>query len=391
MARQQASGPQTETTAGKGPKVNETERPRYYGTSIATSQHPFVPLSSSMGQFPLGHTGMHPQNLFIETGLLLNSMMIWPYQNNAMGVPPYTYPSGGSVQLPRLPNPHLQQRHLLSQPLQSTMNYPPTQQVSQTQQSQLNFQHQATQVPQVPLVSQAPQIANLTSSHHPQHHQNYQLGPQDLVKGLQDTLPVPPLSKAPTRPETRPQVGQKRAKRMSKFTKEQDELILKLKREGKTWVEIADIAKVGNYLAARNRYQVIVGQQGNNNSSSWGHKDRLVLHSLLDSAELEKWQYIAAEMRKATGKDFSDKECRDIVRYYFWLDPYSFGVYENSMQEVIKEKHITEKAIKQEAKKSSEFPYVQSLLNNPPFHGPPGEVDHYYDLSCKKNLSNRTH
>ncbi|CCE82535.1 Piso0_002265 [Millerozyma farinosa CBS 7064] len=377
MARQQASGTQTATTPGQGPKVNETERPRYYGTSIATPQHPFVSFSNTTGQFPLGHTGMYPLNSFIETGPSLNTMMIWPYQNNAIGAPTYTYPSGGSVQSPQQANSHLQQRHSLSQPLQTAINYPPAQQAPQTQQQQLTF---PAQVPQIPRVSQ---VVNPGLSRPPLHHQNYHSSPQDFVKSLQETLPAPPLNNAPTRPEARPQVGQRRAKRMSKFSKEQDELIVKLKREGKTWVEIADIAKVGNYLAARNRYQVIVGQQGNNNSSSWGQKDKLVLHSLLDSAELEKWQYIAAEMRKATGKDFSDKECREIVRYYFWSDPYSFGVYENTMQEVIKEKNITDKSMEQEGKKSSEFPYIQSLLNNPPIHGPPGEVDHYYELSCK--------
>lgn len=186
-----------------------------------------------------------------------------------------------------------------------------------------------------------------------------------FVERLQRAMPAPPLAKAPTRPEISMQLTQKRTRRKSKFTKGQDDLIVQLKQKGKSWVEIAEMSGVGSYLAARNRYQVIVGQQGNNNSSSWDESDKSLLQKLLDDAEIEKWKFIAVELNKATGKNFTDKECRDTVRTLFWANPVSFDVSEETMQECIKENKVTERANEQQLHVDSKNSYVQPFYNNP--------------------------
>jgi hypothetical protein len=164
---------------------------------------------------------------------------------------------------------------------------------------------------------------------------------------LQQVLPTPPLSRAPTRPDITLNLAQKRVKRKSKFSKSQDDLIVSLKKKGKSWVEIAEISGVGSYLAARNRFQVIVGQQGNNNSSSWNLEDKVNLQNLLDVGEIEKWKFISIELNKATNKDFTDLECRELIKLMFWNNPGSFGVNEDTIKECLKEKKITEKAVEQ--------------------------------------------
>lgn len=169
-----------------------------------------------------------------------------------------------------------------------------------------------------------------------------------FVEQLQQVMVRPPLSRASVRPEAAGGASNRRSKRRLKYTREQDDLIVRLKKEGKLWVEIAEVSGVGSYLAARNRYQVIVGQQGNNNSSSWTPEDRRVLHEVLDNAELDKWRCIAAELSKASGKTFTSKECRDMVRYLFWTNPSSFSVSDEVVTECAKEQKITERAVLQE-------------------------------------------
>ncbi|CUM45049.1 uncharacterized protein AC631_01357 [Debaryomyces fabryi] len=186
---------------------------------------------------------------------------------------------------------------------------------------------------------------------------------EGFIERLQQLLPVPPMSRVAIRPEINLLLNQKRARRKSKFSKSQDDLIVELKRKGKTWVEIAEISGVGSYLAARNRYQVIVGQQGNNNSSSWGDEDKSTLRKLLDEAEIEKWKFIAAELSKATGKSFSDRECRETVRMLFWADPASFNVSEETVNECYKEKKITERANEQQLYIDSERHYAQPFFS----------------------------
>lgn len=172
---------------------------------------------------------------------------------------------------------------------------------------------------------------------------------QELIEKLQILLPVPPLSKAFLRPDVSNFANHKRAKRKSKFTEEQDRTIVSMKRQGHSWVAIAEATGVGSYLAARNRYQVIVGQQGSKLMSSWSLKDRKLLQSLLDDAEINKWEYIASKLSKATGKKFTAKECRKYVRHLFWMDPTAMGVLMKTVAELEKENEITRKLLKQEA------------------------------------------
>lgn len=164
---------------------------------------------------------------------------------------------------------------------------------------------------------------------------------------LREALPAPPLALAPTRPEPPLAKPSRRTKRRSKFTKEQDDLIVCLKKDGRLWVEIAEIVGVGSYLAARNRYQVIVGQQGNNNSLSWTAEDREHLQLLLDPAELDKWRYIAQELSRATGKDYTAEECREHARHMFWMNPAAMGVNEGTVMELRKERYATQRLLLQ--------------------------------------------
>ncbi|RLV94885.1 Adherence factor [Spathaspora sp. JA1] len=164
---------------------------------------------------------------------------------------------------------------------------------------------------------------------------------------IQPLLPVPPLYRSSTRPDLNINLSQKRAKRKSKFSKQQDDMIVSLKKKGKSWVEIAEITGVGSYLAARNRYQVIVGQQGNNNSSSWDLRDKVHLQEILDAGELEKWRFISNELNKSSNKNFTDLECREMIRELFWNNPASFGVNEETINECLKEKKLTDKSIEQ--------------------------------------------
>lgn len=167
----------------------------------------------------------------------------------------------------------------------------------------------------------------------------------------------PPLSKAPVRPDVMFMGSQRRPKRKSKFTKLQDSMIIRLKKEGRLWVEIADIAGVGSYLAARNRYQVIVGQQGNNNSLSWTAEDRRQLHLLLDAAEVDKWRYVALELFKATGKHYTPHEVQQFTRQMLWLNPAAMGVLEKLVVELRREKKITERILQQTGERD-EFDYI---------------------------------
>lgn len=192
----------------------------------------------------------------------------------------------------------------------------------------------------------------------------HNLNLEKFAEKLQEVLPVPPLSKMPIRADMNINLNQKRTKRKTKFTKKQDELILSLKKEGKSWAEIAEFSGVGSFLAARNRYQVIVGQQGNNNSSSWNGEDTETLRSMLDDGELAKWKYISVKLNKATNKYFSPKECRDMVRCLFWSNPLSFEVHEEVLNECIKEKRMTRKSFDHDIKNSNELMYSQRLLDN---------------------------
>ncbi|KAK6465798.1 hypothetical protein DFJ63DRAFT_310881 [Scheffersomyces coipomensis] len=226
--------------------------------------------------------------------------------------------------------------------------------VSSTSQQHQQVQQQAQQQPQQS--QQQSQQVSVSTANPPQSITNNVIFP-NFCERLQQLLPPPPLSRADPRPELGLSLSNKRAKRKSKFSKQQDDLIVSLKKKGKSWVEIAEISQVGSYLAARNRYQVIVGQQGNNNSSSWDNEDKEHLQRILDAGEIEKWRFISTELNKATSKNFTDVECREIVRMLFWANPGQFSVNEDTINECIKEKKLAEKSVEQReqhGKKKSE-------------------------------------
>lgn len=288
---------------------------------------------------PAGHGGLYPQS----PPLPLHSMQQPPSQLNVHtnGLPTLAIPNllAQITQIPNLllnllsliPNPHLAQQpaqmeHATSQMPGALPSYQHPHQLYPQFYDQNNYmlvQHQLS--PQTaPPQMQASELAYLRPG-----------SAIGLVERLQAELPEPPLAQAPVRPD-QPSMPSKRIKRKSKFSEEQDLLIVSLKREGRPWVEIADIAGVDSYLAARNRYQVIVGQQGNNNSSSWTQEDRNLLQHLLDGAEIQKWDYIAKKLSQATGKPFDGIECRELVREMFWASPNLMGVGEETVAELQK-------------------------------------------------------
>jgi hypothetical protein len=140
------------------------------------------------------------------------------------------------------------------------------------------------------------------------------------------TLTEPPLSTA-TPPNTSALQSdpQPRPKKKSKYTAEQDAIILKLKHEAKPWSEIAAAADCGNALAARNRYQVLIGQQGGG-TVIWDSEDAHGLKMLLEEAERAKWEHVAAELSRARSKHFSAVECRNKIKQLFDQNPTNFGV-----------------------------------------------------------------
>lgn len=157
-----------------------------------------------------------------------------------------------------------------------------------------------------------------------------------LIDTLKEVLPEPPLRNQPLQTEFA-ETTLKRSKRKSKFTKEQDDMIVDLKSKGKSWIDIAQITGVGSFLAARNRYQVLIGQQGVG-SSVWGPTDSQNLQNLVDEGELEKWKFIAREMYKLTGKSFTDTQCRELIHELFLEDPTEFGVDEESLKDYTNQK-----------------------------------------------------
>lgn len=155
----------------------------------------------------------------------------------------------------------------------------------------------------------------------------------EIISALKRILIQPPLKNQPLPPEVSTESTIKRSKRKSKFSQEQDEMIVDLKKKGKSWVDIAQLTGVGSFLAARNRYQVLMGQQGVA-STVWGQEDTRILQSLVDEGELEKWRFISREMYKLTGKFFTDIQCRELVRELFYQDPSEFGVDDATLNEI---------------------------------------------------------
>lgn len=339
----------------------EYEQTHYYNLPMVVQQ-PYLQVSAASNNGTI-NTPSNPQQgppPHGSTQYTMNQGIIYPSQqpfyetipiNNYLLIPQLNGAAGGNLNL--YGGNFIQHQAIVQNQMQ------PQRQNQQSQQNQ-PIQHQQA-IQQAP----RPQVHQLVQA---QASQAQSTQPKHLFAGftekLQELLPTPPLSKAAIRLDVNFLINQKRAKRKSKFTQRQDEMIVSLKRKGKSWVEIAEATQVGSYLAARNRYQVIVGQQGNNNSSSWTSDDKVLLRRLIDSSEIEKWKFIASELNKATGKNFTDKECRDFIKVMFWANPASFGANEDTLNECVKEKKITEKARDHEVKNASneEVVYAEGYL-----------------------------
>ncbi|KAG7845385.1 hypothetical protein KL941_003231 [Ogataea angusta] len=160
-------------------------------------------------------------------------------------------------------------------------------------------------------------------------------GISPLAYKLSQQLPTPPFDKLEPSPDSLRQQPMRRTKRKSKFTKEQDQMIIDLKKAGKSWVEIAELANVGTFLAARNRYQVLIGQQGGG-SNDCGPEDVMELRNVVDQGELEKLRYLVREFEKTTGKAVDQKQLRELLRYLFWKNPGFFDVDEAYLAELLR-------------------------------------------------------
>lgn len=143
-------------------------------------------------------------------------------------------------------------------------------------------------------------------------------------------VPEPPLATAePNNPSALLGENVERPKKKSKYSTEQDNLILSLKKEGKSWSEISDAAQCGNSIAARNRYQVLMGQQGGG-AVVWEKEDSAKLKSLLEEGERTKWQFIANDLSRMRNKKVSSEACRRKIKELFKENPASFGIVMNA-------------------------------------------------------------
>lgn len=152
--------------------------------------------------------------------------------------------------------------------------------------------------------------------------------PQGATGGpiLPLTLTEPPLSAAaPINPNALVSDTQARPKKKSKYTPEQDAIILQMKKDGKAWSEISQAAQCGNSLAARNRYQVLIGQQGGG-AVAWDTQDTMTLKHLLEDGERAKWEFVASELSRMRSVHVSEASCRKKIKELFDRDPTSFGV-----------------------------------------------------------------
>ncbi|KAG5365771.1 Adherence factor [Yarrowia sp. B02] len=144
------------------------------------------------------------------------------------------------------------------------------------------------------------------------------------------TLSVPPLAAAvPPNMQVLRSANSDRPKKKSKYSSEQDEIILSMKKAGKGWHEIGEAAHCDNALAARNRYQVLMGQQGSG-SVYWDPEDNMGLKALLDDGERAKWEFVAAELSKIRRKNITSPVVRAKVRDMLFKNSILFKVvFEN--------------------------------------------------------------
>ncbi|KAA8909584.1 hypothetical protein TRICI_004419 [Trichomonascus ciferrii] len=156
--------------------------------------------------------------------------------------------------------------------------------------------------------------------------QSYSSPNNNVGPTLPLNLPEPPLaSAAPANPNALQADAAPRPKKKSKYSGEQDAIILQMKKDGKSWSEIAEAANCGNSLAARNRYQVLIGQQGGG-AVVWDSEDALSLKTLLEDGEKAKWDYIASELSRLRSKKITPKDCQNKIKALFDADPSGFGI-----------------------------------------------------------------
>ncbi|ANB12297.1 hypothetical protein AWJ20_546 [Sugiyamaella lignohabitans] len=155
-------------------------------------------------------------------------------------------------------------------------------------------------------------------------------GVASLRSGDTFTLPLnvaePPLSSAiPPNPNALQPDQRPRPKKKSKYTQEQDNIILEMKRAGKSWPEIAEAAECTDHLAARNRYQVLIGQQGGG-AVVWDAQDIASMKGLLEEGEKVKWEHVASELTRMRSKSITAEQVRAKIRQLFDQSPDFFGI-----------------------------------------------------------------
>ncbi|KAG5356781.1 hypothetical protein CKK34_6160 [Yarrowia sp. E02] len=107
----------------------------------------------------------------------------------------------------------------------------------------------------------------------------------------------------------------------SKFTQEQDRLILSMKQENKTWQEIKEMVKGETPHNIQRRYEVLMAQR--NGNLIWEQDDLDALVDLLEAAERHKWKHISSELSRKLDKKVTPLACQKKFKEMF-------GVAENS-------------------------------------------------------------
>lgn len=205
----------------------------------------------------------------------------------------------------------------------------------------------------------------------------------NIPSKLSKVLPEPPLAFAAPRKEAL-NFPQRRIKRKSKYTKEQDQQIINLKRQGNSWEDIAEIIKVGSALAVRNRYQVLIGQQGGA-ITTWHQNEVVALQRLLDDGENEKWRFIAKEMRRNTGKEFTDLQCQTMIKSLFWSNPSTFGITDEAF-----EKYTNGDSSKAEARSSTPKGNSRESISTTPIATSPYPATSASQISSPSDFNNNT-
>lgn len=144
------------------------------------------------------------------------------------------------------------------------------------------------------------------------------------------SIPEPPLALAPPiNPNVMKSDPQPRPKKKSKYTAEQDQIILSMKKNGLPWTDISKAAQCGNHIAARNRYQVLIGQQGGG-AVVWDSDDTMTFKRMLEDGERAKWNFIANELSRIRSKKATPMACQRKVKELFEHNPAMFGIVLNS-------------------------------------------------------------